>query len=228
MARKRKSKFLKQTPRKTERRYVMITDFGQYLRSLRFDAGVGLKDLSAALHLSPSSIINVELGYNPAPRPERLSLWLRALGRPDKYPEALLLLQRIKKTRAIRYQVRHPANEHIDRIIDAYEGNRLDPLDIELLRCIALREYRHPEFRPNAKDRTKRPVVKGKEQMAAPRSRNTPKPSTSATSSAARQLGSKGGKQGGPARARKLSSTQRSQIASKGGKAKSKTPKSSY
>lgn len=41
-------------------------------------------------------------------------------------------------------------------------------------------------------------------------------------SSAAKQLGSKGGKTGGPSRAKKLSSQQRSQIASKGGKAKAR------
>lgn len=43
---------------------------------------------------------------------------------------------------------------------------------------------------------------------------------------AAQQLGSKGGKVGGPARAKKLTSQERSQIASKGGQAKaSKTKK---
>ncbi len=40
------------------------------------------------------------------------------------------------------------------------------------------------------------------------------------SSNAAQQLGSRGGKRGGPARAKALSSTQRSAIASKGGKAK--------
>jgi general stress protein YciG len=40
------------------------------------------------------------------------------------------------------------------------------------------------------------------------------------TSNAAKQLGSKGGKKGGPSRAKKLSSQQRSEIAKKGGKAK--------
>jgi len=45
------------------------------------------------------------------------------------------------------------------------------------------------------------------------------------TSNAAKQLGSRGGKKGGPARAKKLSSQERSQIASKGGKAKASNNK---
>ena len=40
------------------------------------------------------------------------------------------------------------------------------------------------------------------------------------STSAAKQLGSKGGKKGGPSRAKKLTSQQRSRIASEGGKAK--------
>jgi hypothetical protein len=40
------------------------------------------------------------------------------------------------------------------------------------------------------------------------------------SSNAAKQLGSRGGKKGGPARAKALTSSQRSAIASKGGKAK--------
>lgn len=50
--------------------------------------------------------------------------------------------------------------------------------------------------------------------MANSRNRNT------SSRSAAQQLGSKGGKTGGVNRAKKLTSTQRSAIASKGGKAK--------
>lgn len=41
-----------------------------------------------------------------------------------------------------------------------------------------------------------------------------------ASSNAAKQLGSRGGKKGGPARAKTLSSQERSKIASQGGKAK--------
>lgn len=44
----------------------------------------------------------------------------------------------------------------------------------------------------------------------------------SGSSGAAKQLGSKGGKKGGPGRARKLSSKQRSDIARKGAEAKKK------
>lgn len=51
-------------------------------------------------------------------------------------------------------------------------------------------------------------------------------PKKNATSSAAKTLGSKGGKKGGPARASKLTSQQRSAIASKGGKAKNSYGKS--
>lgn len=41
-----------------------------------------------------------------------------------------------------------------------------------------------------------------------------------ANTNAAKELGSKGGKIGGPARAKRLTSQQRSEIAKKGGKAK--------
>ena len=44
----------------------------------------------------------------------------------------------------------------------------------------------------------------------------------SSLSQAAKQLGSAGGKNGGPARAKKLTSVERSKIASMGGKAKNK------
>lgn len=44
-------------------------------------------------------------------------------------------------------------------------------------------------------------------------------------STAAKSLGSKGGKKGGPARAKALTSTERSRIASEGGKAKAKNTK---
>ena len=43
-----------------------------------------------------------------------------------------------------------------------------------------------------------------------------------AKNTAAAQLGSEGGKKGGPARAKKLTSVERSNIASEGGKAKAK------
>lgn len=49
-----------------------------------------------------------------------------------------------------------------------------------------------------------------------------PKKSSEAKSNAAAELGKSGGLKGGPARAKKLSSIERSQIASEGGKAKSK------
>lgn len=49
-----------------------------------------------------------------------------------------------------------------------------------------------------------------------------PKKTSNARNAAAAQLGKEGGKKGGPARAKKLSSLERSQIASEGGKAKAK------
>lgn len=52
-----------------------------------------------------------------------------------------------------------------------------------------------------------------------------PNKSGSAKSSAAKSLGQRGGKKGGPARARKLTSQERSQIASKGGSAKAASQK---
>lgn len=52
------------------------------------------------------------------------------------------------------------------------------------------------------------------------------KPASKASSSAAKSLGSKGGKKGGPARAKALPSSERSRIASEGGKAKAAKKKS--
>jgi hypothetical protein len=70
-----------------------------------------------------------------------LKLWLKIMGCSDKIPEALRFLASVRTSRNLKYFPRNPANEHIDRLIDAYESDRLSPADLCLLRMIAPGEY---------------------------------------------------------------------------------------
>lgn len=124
-----------------ENRKPIASDFGTYLRNLRVSRNLTLKDLSGPLNLAAKTIGNIECGYNPPPRPARLKIWLRAVGYPEKYNEALAFLSAIRNSRTIQYQPRNGANEHIDRLIDAYESGTLSNADINLLRMIAPDQY---------------------------------------------------------------------------------------
>lgn len=119
----------------------MTADFGNYLRSIRIARDIRVSELAELLSLNPQTVSNTESGYNSPPNPERLRLWLDALGESKRYKEALNLLRQFKFQRTIRYHPRDPANEHIDRLIDAYESGRLTPADIRLLQLVSPQEY---------------------------------------------------------------------------------------
>ena len=135
----------KQPPTVKERiskRIPIGSDFGNYLRNLRVRKNITIKRLAAGLNLSYSSVANVEDGYNPPPNLERLRLWLKLLGESSRYIEASRFLRSIRTHRRVDYHPRNPANEHLDRLIDAYETGRLTEADLQLLRMIAPQEYR--------------------------------------------------------------------------------------
>lgn len=143
----------KNLKQKSVKREPLITDFGAYLRKLRLTASMTAADVAKVLSLSPSTIMNIEKGYNYPPNPARLSQWLQAVGFPQKLGEALRLLRRIKKKRLVTYFIRHPSTEDIDRILDAYENHTLDEMDMDLLKAIAIKEYTPPDYRPPASRR---------------------------------------------------------------------------
>jgi hypothetical protein len=66
---------------------------------------------------------------------------MRILGETKRTPEALSLLRSLKTNRTVRYQPRNKANEHIDRIIDAYDNGTLDVADTKLLQMVAPHAY---------------------------------------------------------------------------------------
>ena len=123
------------------KRTPIATDFGTYLKALRVHKGITRKKLGAGIGLSYSSIRNIEDGWNLPPTPERLRLWLSLIGESKRYGEATRLLRSIKNIRTFHYYPRNPANEHIDRLLDAYEKGKLTLPDLRLLQMIAPREY---------------------------------------------------------------------------------------
>ena len=124
-----------------DNRTPIASDFGMYLRNLRVEKNLTAADVGRELSLSASTIKNIEAGHNPPPRPERLKLWLKAIGHSSKYKEAMAFLSAIKTTRMVKYLPRDPANEHVDRLLDAYESGNLSSADLDLLRMIAPGEY---------------------------------------------------------------------------------------
>lgn len=164
--------------------------------------------LSKLVGCSEMMVSKIETSQRNPPSEARLSIWLASLGASSKLPEALRLLRSVKRSRRIVYFINDPINEHLDRILDAYENHRLKPMDKDLLSMIGLQEYVRGEVvDPHIySDIGNSPMAKNK--------------GTSARSTAAAQLGSKGGQTGGPARAKKLSSLERSEVAKKGGVAK--------
>jgi len=193
------------------RRRVMITDFGAYLKQLRVDKGLTVEMIAPDVGYTIDTISRIEKSHVPPPKEHRLRIWLAAIGQSAKLPEALRLMRSVKRGRRIEYKINNAVNEHLDRILDAYENNALGVLDCDMLSMIALREYsRGKPIDPiHNQYEIKEPIMAKK----------------SAQSTAAANLGRSGGLKGGPARAKTLSSSQRSEIAKKGGQAKSANAK---
>ena len=193
------------------RRRVMITDFGAYLKQLRVDKGLTIEMIAPDVGYTRDTIMRIEKSHLAPPKEHRLRIWLAAIGQSAKLPEALRLMRSVKRSRRIEYKINNAINEHLDRILDAYENNALGVLDCDMLSMIALREYsRGKPIDPiHNKYEIEEPVMAKK----------------SAQSTAAANLGRSGGLKGGPARAKTLSSAQRSEIAKKGGEAKSANAK---
>jgi transcriptional regulator with XRE-family HTH domain len=124
-----------------EKRTPMLTDFGEYLRSVRMLKGITRPQLAESLGLSKNTIRNIEEGINSPPNPQRLKVWLSALGEAHRYNEAMKILRQLKLRRVIHFLPRDPANEHIDRLIDSYENGRLSLADLRLLQMISPQEY---------------------------------------------------------------------------------------
>lgn len=125
----------------TTNRTPIASDFGTYLKNLRVEKNLTVRDVATSLNLSPRTVSNIEQGYNPVPNPERLKLWLSVMGCRDRLTEAMSFLSAVKHFRKFNYLPRNEANEHLDRLIDAYEFGRLSPADLNLLRMIAPGEY---------------------------------------------------------------------------------------
>lgn len=126
---------------KQKRTGPIVSDFGAYLKSLRVSNGITLKKVAESLNLSVRTVGNTEMGYNKPPNAERLKLWLSAIGETSKYGEALRLLKAVKTYRTIGYRTGDHSNEHIDRLLDAYEQGRLTETDQSLIKMIAPHIY---------------------------------------------------------------------------------------
>lgn len=125
----------------TLRRKVMITDFGAYLKQLRIDKGLEIKDVAPDIGFTENTVYRIEASKRHPPSEDRLKIWLTVIGQSAKIPEALRLLRSVKRSRRVEYHINDPVNEHIDRILEAYENRRLTVLDHDLLSMIALAEY---------------------------------------------------------------------------------------
>jgi transcriptional regulator with XRE-family HTH domain len=125
----------------TKKRKPIKDDFGSYLKYLRVKQGLTAKEVAKVLELAEKTVTNVENGYNNPPPPERLKLWLSAIGCRERFSEAMSFISATKTRRVITYRARDPANEHIDRLIDAYEDGTLKDADLNLLRLIAPSQY---------------------------------------------------------------------------------------
>lgn len=119
----------------------MITDFGAYLRQLRIDKNLTIEMIAADVGYSPLTITKIEKSLMAPPKERRLRIWLAAIGESAKLPEALRLMRSVKRSRRIQYHINVAVNEHLDRILDAYENNALSVLDCEILSMVALKEY---------------------------------------------------------------------------------------
>ncbi len=135
-------KYPKRPKARTENRRTPISgDFGTYLKALRIHHNISVAAVAEGLSLAPRTVKNIEDGYNPVPTLARVRLWLGLLGESSRYAEASRLLRQIKTRATVVYIPRNPANEHIDRLLSAYETGRLSDADLKLLQMIAPREY---------------------------------------------------------------------------------------
>lgn len=165
---------LKNLKQRDVKRDPIITDFGSYLKGLRLQASMSCREVAEGMNLAESTIYNIERGHNYPPNPAALQQWLIVIGFSHKYGEALRLLRKIKKKRLIQYMIRHPSTEDIDRILDAYENNTLDEMDMDLLRMIAPREYTPVDYRPSSDKRDtpdKRNPVKARNERLTEKKR---------------------------------------------------------
>lgn len=103
---------------------------------------MSLDELSKALDTSKNSISMIESGASKITSTHKLKLWIRALGLTPRLNEVYSLYRRIRTNRSVYYQHGHEANEHIDRILEAYENNELTEFDIEILRTVATSQYK--------------------------------------------------------------------------------------
>lgn len=139
-------------------RLPIITDIGAYLRTLRVNAGISAAEVGKKLNLTARTIYNIEYGQTYPPDPERIRDWLIVLGEIDRFAEALALYRQYRTHRTIYFRTRDEANEHIDRIIDAYQRYGLTDTDIALLRMIAPNEYQtHRRFKVRKKTKRATP-----------------------------------------------------------------------
>lgn len=125
----------------SEKRKVILTDFGRYLKQLRLGRNITVEKLSREVGLRPNTITKIEQSSRSPPSEDRLVIWLTALGESKRIPEALRLLKSLKRSRRVTYYPNHPMNEHIDRILDAYEKNQLSLIDQDAISMVALHTY---------------------------------------------------------------------------------------
>ena len=143
--------------RKTEsgNREPLSENVGAYLYNLRMLKNVSRQDIADHLTLSAHTIRNIENNECNVPQ-MRLKLWLQFLDAMDHYDQINSIMRTRKTVRKFNYTTNNKANEHIDRIIDAYEHNRLNDTDLALLRMIAPYEYNQSNIKieetPETKD----------------------------------------------------------------------------
>lgn len=142
--------------RKTEsgNREPLSENVGAYLYNLRMLKNVSRQDVADHLTLSPHTIRNVENNELNVPQ-MRLKLWLQFLDAMDHYDQITSIMRTRKTQRKFNYTNNNKANEHIDRIIDAYEHNRLNDTDLALLRMVAPYEYNQSNIRTDVTPETK-------------------------------------------------------------------------
>lgn len=129
---------------KPKGRVPLSENVGAYLYNLRILKAISRETLAEHLHVSKYTIRNIENNEKPI-RPERLKLWLRFLDCSEHYNQILHITRHTKLRRIVYYQLGSDANEHIDRILDAYENNKLSPEDIMILRLVAPSHYESTE-----------------------------------------------------------------------------------
>lgn len=122
------------------KRKPLTENLGAYLYNLRMLKNISREDIAKHLNLSPATIRNVENNVSHVP-PMRLKVWLTFLDSMDHFDQLMVIIRSTKINRKFDYALNNPANEHLDRLIDAYERNSLSDTDIKILRMLAPYEY---------------------------------------------------------------------------------------